>query len=406
MVPPPSRKGLWRTPQWGCRCGEAENWASRDACRACGAKAPQKVLKAIEEAKKVPEAAEPRTPAGRWAAGKPQQSTNSPQVKKLQAELEQLKKQMAHMGTGAISTGDPGGSSSEACLVPLAVLADLVAKCKASGFPNLEAEKQLEDRKRKEAKPRTLETARAEARKAKHDFEQAHKHRCKLQGQLVEAEAKLQVQAEKLAAAEKAEREEVAKEHEAKVAPHEENKPAISLERLLAGSDEDIDIDCGSLFNLQGTDAQFNEEEKKELQSQVDAFLKEAVKAARQTFGDLAAKVSAEHAKVTDCRTRLAGKKRRVEEGGAEATAAEQPVKAVEGTPPPKVDATRDGVDPALAAGSRHAAGSTAMPTGGSSGAAKSDTARHAEALVREADRARSEQQAAEQRQEKLAGRK
>lgn len=34
-------KWLLRHPHWGCSCGEASNWACRDACRACGARAPR-----------------------------------------------------------------------------------------------------------------------------------------------------------------------------------------------------------------------------------------------------------------------------------------------------------------------------------------------------------------------------
>jgi hypothetical protein len=46
-TPSPSKK-----PLWACRCGFASNFASRSACRDCGATAPQKVLQAIQQAKK------------------------------------------------------------------------------------------------------------------------------------------------------------------------------------------------------------------------------------------------------------------------------------------------------------------------------------------------------------------
>ena len=108
------------------------------------------------------------------------------------------------------------------------------------------------------------------------------------------------------------------REHKEKVAPKLEQpaqqRPAICLQRLLEGAYESLDIDCGDLFDLTGAEVEFGQKDKEALQSCVEAFRKEAAKAAKEAFGALAAQVKAAHEGVAQDRERLAAKKRRVDE--------------------------------------------------------------------------------------------
>ena len=66
-------------PVWGCKCGEAANFAFRTHCRGCGAREPDKAGKA--------------RPASRWDQGPPQLvSSNQGEVAKLRQELAEIKK--------------------------------------------------------------------------------------------------------------------------------------------------------------------------------------------------------------------------------------------------------------------------------------------------------------------------
>ena len=68
-----------RFPVWGCRCGEATNFAFRTHCRGCGAKGPDKAGRT--------------RPASRWDQGPPQLvSTSQGEVAKLRQELAEIKK--------------------------------------------------------------------------------------------------------------------------------------------------------------------------------------------------------------------------------------------------------------------------------------------------------------------------
>ena len=107
---------------WGCpRCGTDANWATRSACRKCGADAPRKVLDAIASAAKRPKPAAPPQPRGQWkygswaaggawAAGPPGKNASGSRDNELAAlhkELAALKKRMAGDESSAIDEEMP-----------------------------------------------------------------------------------------------------------------------------------------------------------------------------------------------------------------------------------------------------------------------------------------------------------
>ena len=66
-------------PVWGCKCGEAANFAFRTLCRGCGARGPDKAGRA--------------RPASRWDQGPPQfVGSNQSEVAKLRQELAEIKR--------------------------------------------------------------------------------------------------------------------------------------------------------------------------------------------------------------------------------------------------------------------------------------------------------------------------
>ena len=75
----PGQGAAPKYPVWGCRCGEAANFAFRTHCRGCGARGPDKAGRA--------------RPASRWDQGPPQLvSTSRGEVAKLRQELAEIKK--------------------------------------------------------------------------------------------------------------------------------------------------------------------------------------------------------------------------------------------------------------------------------------------------------------------------
>jgi len=75
----PGQSAAPKYPVWGCRCGEAANFAFRTHCRGCGAKGPDKAGRA--------------RPASRWDQGPPQLvGTSQGEVAKLRQELAEIKK--------------------------------------------------------------------------------------------------------------------------------------------------------------------------------------------------------------------------------------------------------------------------------------------------------------------------
>jgi len=87
MAPPPDVLPGPRLPPWGCRCGCADNWASRVACRQCGGPAAQKTIQAARKAAaaeaKAPATGLKRPPQGQWANGAPG-NANAKMLKTIQ----------------------------------------------------------------------------------------------------------------------------------------------------------------------------------------------------------------------------------------------------------------------------------------------------------------------------------
>ena len=86
------RKVLWgpKTPVWGCRCGQSDNFASRIECRGCGKPAPRTVLDKAKAADAERGTGAPKTngkPAARGAAAG---SANGGVVATLQRRLNEL----------------------------------------------------------------------------------------------------------------------------------------------------------------------------------------------------------------------------------------------------------------------------------------------------------------------------
>ena len=98
---------------WGCRCGADANWATRSACRNCGAAAPRKVLDAIANAAKKPKPGAHPQAWGQWKYGAPSAHTQphgkgDNRVRQLEAEIQRLKRAAA----------DPNGGNAAAAVAP------------------------------------------------------------------------------------------------------------------------------------------------------------------------------------------------------------------------------------------------------------------------------------------------
>ena len=93
---------------WGCpRCGTDANWATRSACRNCGAAAPRKVLDAIASAAKKPKPGAHPQPWGQWKYGAPSVVSRDKELAALHLEVSALKKHLAHKVPAAVDEEMP-----------------------------------------------------------------------------------------------------------------------------------------------------------------------------------------------------------------------------------------------------------------------------------------------------------
>ena len=353
----PPKPQLSRTPHWKCRCGEAENWATRASCRKCGDAAPQRVLKALEAAKRVPSTGAPSAPKGRWQDGPP--GSDDAVVQKLRGELEQLKRDLAAKNNEKCGEADDSGEPEE---MSLQKLEEFVAMGKAIGIPNPEAERQLQERQKKVPKPRTLESVRAQLRRAKHDFNQASEHLVKVEKQMAEARERAQEKAAALALAEQAELEELQRETAEKVPPKPAQPPRVSVEDLLANA---VRVDVGSIFDLTGTDFEFEPADLEAIEKRKAEFDAELARLTQQAFGEMVERVQTIKSEERAQRERLRAKRQRRtaddgEAAGGAGAAGGADAEAQAGAAPVAADAgmgtAQVATDSAAAGGARAAA--------------------------------------------------